>query len=134
MEFLKDYVVVPGPHMESPSTSATNTGFHTGSGSPSKSEGSPVASPAMNQGTAPMPIPPLRERSFRRMESPISPGSAGSVEMGEAIDKPSSDYVTRIKSLQQCASAISDLVKQEVSFSALCTLCPSLSHSCLHAH
>ncbi|XP_078174500.1 protein kinase superfamily protein isoform X2 [Carex rostrata] len=118
MEFLKDYVVVPGPHMESPSTSATNAGFHASSNSPSKSEGSPVASQAMNRGTAPMPIPPL-QRSFRRMESPISPGSAGSVEMGEAIDRPSSDNMTRIKSLQQCASTISDLVKQENQLRAL---------------
>ncbi|KAJ3700671.1 hypothetical protein LUZ61_004376 [Rhynchospora tenuis] len=118
MEFLKDYVVVAGPHMESPSSSATNAGFHAGN-SPSKSEGSPVASPQMSRGTAPMPIPPLRERPVWRMESPTSPGSVGSVEIGEAIDRPSSDNLTRIKSLQQCASAISDLVKQEKHLRAL---------------
>ncbi|KAJ1696068.1 hypothetical protein LUZ63_004580 [Rhynchospora breviuscula] len=118
MEFLKDYVVVAGPHMESPSSSATNAGFHGGN-SPSKSEGSPVVSPQVSRGTAPMPIPPLRERPVWRMESPSSPGSTGSVEIGEAIDRPSSDNLTRIESLQQCASAISDLVKQEKQLRAL---------------
>ncbi|KAJ4790029.1 Serine/threonine-protein kinase ATG1 [Rhynchospora pubera] len=118
MEFLKDYVVVAGPHMESPSSSATIAGFHAGN-SPSKSEGSPAASPQVSRGTAPMPIPPLREQPVWRMESPSSPGSAGSVEIGEAIDRPSSDNLTRIKSLQQCASDISDLVKQEKQLRAL---------------
>jgi len=39
--------------------------------------------------------------------------------MSDAIDQPPSDYLTRIKLLEQYASAIAGLVKDEVKFISL---------------
>ncbi|KAJ3682686.1 hypothetical protein LUZ60_012913 [Juncus effusus] len=116
MELLEGYVVVSaGPHADSASSSST-----TADASRRSVSLSPSASPNLNPCvTAPMPIQgAIPGRTWSVGNSPASGNSQGSVEMGEAVDRPSSDYMTRIKSLQHSASAVSDLVKDEVSLTS----------------
>jgi hypothetical protein len=50
--------------------------------------------------------------------SPVSGTSQGSAYLSDGLDQPPSDYLTRIRLLGQYASAIVELVKEEVNLSA----------------
>jgi hypothetical protein len=54
--------------------------------------------------------------SFDSHCSLVSGTSQGSADMTDAMDQPPSDYMMRIRLLEQYASAIAELVKEEVNF------------------
>lgn len=106
----QDYVIVSGPLMDVSSTSASvskpNRMAHK-----SDSE--------VSTSSIPMPIIGTINSStcdIGSLESQSSaPGfSPGSMDMGDALEQPSTHCITRIKSLQQCASAITELVHEKV--------------------
>ncbi|XP_072985246.1 serine/threonine-protein kinase ATG1c [Typha latifolia] len=119
LEFVdQDYVIVSGPAPEI-STSPVSA-FRTRN-SPCKSEGSPIRSPRFSAVSTPMEItgaPISRPRSIGSLGSHSSPASGtsqGSTDMGDHLDQPSAHFMTRIRSLQQYASVITELVKEEIA-------------------
>ncbi|XP_022745054.1 serine/threonine-protein kinase ATG1c-like isoform X2 [Durio zibethinus] len=83
----QDYVLVSGPPVDVSSSSASTS--------------------------KPNHIPYKSERSLESQSS--TPGtSQGSMDIGDTLEQPSSHRMTRIKSLQQCASAITELVHEKV--------------------
>ncbi|PKA63961.1 CBL-interacting serine/threonine-protein kinase 23 [Apostasia shenzhenica] len=52
--------------------------------------------------------------SMESQDSPASGTSQGSADIGDAFEKPPADCMTWIKSLQQYASVLSELVKEEI--------------------
>lgn len=114
----QDYVLVSGPPMDVSSSSAcASKPGH----SLYKSGGSPLASVKMNTtSSAPMPIIGTVTSNIGHIGSLESPSSApgtsqGSMEIGDALEQPSTHCTTRIKSLQHCASAIKELLNEKVS-------------------
>ncbi|CAL9192989.1 unnamed protein product [Musa hybrid cultivar] len=113
----QDYVLVPRPPllMSLPSVSPSRP-----SNSPCKSEGSQITSPNVRASSAPMPIsgaavsnaPAIR--SLGSCGSPASETSHGSIDMSDAVEQPSGHFMTRIISLQQFASVITDVVKEKI--------------------
>jgi len=125
LEFVdQEYVFVSGPHPEG-SSSSTNASRQLNL--PAKYDNSSVSPPKLTSSSAPMPInglPINRQQSAGTGSldshcSPASGTSQGSADMSDAIDQPPSDYLTRIKLLEQYASAIAGLVKDEVKFISL---------------
>lgn len=122
----QDYVIVSGSSMDLSSSSASNSKANhcrkVGS-TPLTSISNTTAS------TSPMPIIGATNTNvyhIGRSESPNSvPGtSQGSVDMLDALEQPSTHGMTRIKSLQHCASAIKELVLEKVSNTmALSSIC-----------
>ncbi|XVE61957.1 hypothetical protein DITRI_Ditri06bG0080200 [Diplodiscus trichospermus] len=112
----QDYVLVSGPPMDvSSSLASTSKPNHI----PYKSE-SPPRIPFNNHtvSTAPMPIIGATNVNICHVGSLESQSSAagtsqGSMDIGDALEQPSSDCMTRIRSLQQCASAITELVHEK---------------------
>ncbi|XP_019053298.1 PREDICTED: serine/threonine-protein kinase ATG1c isoform X2 [Nelumbo nucifera] len=108
LEFDQDYVLVSGPLMEasSPSLSASRP-----RNSPCKVD-NPSLSSLQNDSSpsAPMPI----VGSLESHSSVPSGASQGSMDMGDALEQPSANCLTRIRSLQQCASAITELVNEKI--------------------
>ncbi|KAL5709451.1 non-specific serine/threonine protein kinase [Ranunculus cassubicifolius] len=109
MELIeRDYVLVPGPPLEVSSSSENASRPHVTSVNKSS-----VA-------TAPMPIIGAQTTSicgFGSLESQSSGPSAtsqGSMDVGDALEQPSIDSATRIRSLQQFADAITELVNEKV--------------------
>lgn len=117
MESIEDYVIVPGPPMDLPSLGHA----FKPSQSPSKYGSAPSHSGNVNsRPSSPLPIIGGRTGRFDRargIESRLSaPGiSHGSVNKVVNLEQPSSDYMTRISSLQRFAAAITELVNDEVT-------------------
>ncbi|XP_058109429.1 serine/threonine-protein kinase ATG1c-like isoform X2 [Magnolia sinica] len=112
----QDYVIVSGPSVEASSSSASASRLRH---SPCKSEGSPMTSINNNMLSRPMPIAGAAAKntsgfgSLGSHSSAPSGTSQGSTDMGDAFEQPSTDGMTRIRSLQQCASAITELVNEK---------------------
>ncbi|WVZ56417.1 hypothetical protein U9M48_006954 [Paspalum notatum var. saurae] len=117
LEFVdQEYVFVSGPHPEgsSSSTSASRQLL------PAKHDSSSVSPPKLL--SEPMPIkgsPINRQQSAGTGSldshcSPASGTSQGSADMSDAMDQPPSNYLMRIRLLEQYASAIAGLVKDEM--------------------
>ncbi|XVF55188.1 hypothetical protein PTKIN_Ptkin06aG0016800 [Pterospermum kingtungense] len=113
----QDYVLVSGPPMDvSSSSTSTSKPNHN----PYKSESPPII-PFTNKNASAAPIPIIGATNVNishagSLESQSSaPGtSQGSMDIGDALEQPSSHCMTRIKSLQQCASAITELVHEKI--------------------
>ncbi|KAL2502961.1 Protein kinase superfamily protein [Forsythia ovata] len=112
----QDYVLVPGPPTDLSSSAHASIQSHL----PFKSGSPPLNSVNMTS-TPSAPVPIIgaatgRVGYARSLESRSSaPGtSQGSMEIGDTFEKPSTDFMTRIKSLQHCASAITELVKERI--------------------
>ncbi|KAK8546361.1 hypothetical protein V6N13_067586 [Hibiscus sabdariffa] len=112
----QDYVLVSGPPMDVSSSSAsTSKPNHI----PYKPENPPLI-PFTSNTTSTSPVPIVGATNINvyhvgSLESQSSaPGtSPGSMGIGDALEQPSSHCMTRIKSLQQCASAITELVHEK---------------------
>ncbi|CAN6320542.1 unnamed protein product [Urochloa humidicola] len=118
LEFVdQEYVFVSG-HPEGSSSSTNASRQHL----PAKYDNSSVSPPKLTLLTAPMPInglPINRQQSAGTGSldshcSPASGTSQGSADMSDTMDQPPSDYLTRIRLLEQYASAIAGLVKDEI--------------------
>ncbi|XP_074576596.1 LOW QUALITY PROTEIN: serine/threonine-protein kinase ATG1c-like [Curcuma longa] len=117
LEFVdQDYVIVPGPPLDmSPSSvspSPTN--------SPPRSDSPPVASSKFNGLSAPLPIIGSAVGNSHTIGTPGSGCSAsltsqGSMDMIDAMEQPSGHSMVRIRSLQQFASVITDIVKEKIA-------------------
>eukprot|EP00257_Ricinus_communis_P021730 XP_015581270.1 serine/threonine-protein kinase ATG1c isoform X1 [Ricinus communis] len=109
----QDYVLVSGPPLDGSSSSASAS---KPSHIPSKL---PSPQATINLNTAPMPITCTVNSNMCHVGSLDSPSSApgtshGSTDIGDVLEQPSTHCMTRIKSLQQCAAAISELVHEKV--------------------
>ncbi|XP_011000053.1 PREDICTED: serine/threonine-protein kinase ATG1 [Populus euphratica] len=118
----QDYVLVSGPPLDVSSSTASTS---KPSNAQSKSE-SPPRAPAYINTTPSVPMPIIGTANknlclFGSLEIPSSaPGtSEGSVDLGDALEQPSTHCMTRIKSLQQCATAITELVLEKIKASKL---------------
>lgn len=122
----QDYVIVSGPPMDVSSSSASNSKpYHI----PHKMGSPPIKSFTNNpSSTPPMPITGATNSNIYRgatnnntcrigsLENPNSaPGtSQGSLDLRDALEQPSAHGMTRIKSLQQCASSVKELIRGKV--------------------
>lgn len=119
MELIEqDYVLVSSPPVDA-SSSASVSNFPSKSGSPLQPAGS--SNPNLS---APIPIISESAAIVGRINSFESRSSApgtshGSTDMVDALEQPSTDCITRIKSLQRCALAITELVTEKVCSSLL---------------
>ncbi|XP_021677100.2 serine/threonine-protein kinase ATG1c isoform X2 [Hevea brasiliensis] len=107
----QDYVLVSGPPLDvSSSSGSTSKPSHV----PHKSPSPPESSGNLN--TVSMPIIGTANSHIGSLEDPGSaPGtSQGSTDIGDVLEQPSTHCMSRIKSLQQCASAISELVREKM--------------------
>ncbi|KAJ6871787.1 hypothetical protein NC652_037214 [Populus alba x Populus x berolinensis] len=118
----QDYVLVSGPPLDVSSSTASTS---KPSNAQCKSD-SPPRAPAYINTTPSVPVPIIGTANknrclFGSLEIPSSaPGtSEGSVDLGDALEQPSTHCMTRIKSLQQCASAITELVLEKIKASKL---------------
>lgn len=112
----QDYVLVSGPPMDISSSSVNapkpgHSQYRSGS-FPQES------SNTINRLSAPMPIVGVPTNSICQIGSSSSQDSApgtshGSMDTGD--EQPSANCMTRVKSLQQCASAITELVNEKVN-------------------
>ncbi|XP_068643922.1 serine/threonine-protein kinase ATG1c-like [Aristolochia californica] len=114
----QDYVLVSSPPVEVSSSSMVAKQPRY---SPSKLENSPITSVNNHIGlSAPMPITGAIARnpsgfgSLGSNSSIPSGASQGSTDMGDALEQSSTHCMTRIRSLQQCAHAISELVNEKI--------------------
>lgn len=117
MELIdQDYVLVLGPPVDVSSTSASAS---KPSHSSYKSESLPQESLTTST-SAPMPIIGAASNNTCVIGSLDSQSSApgtslGSTDMADALEQPSSHCMTRLNSLQQCVSAITELVHEKVN-------------------
>ncbi|XP_062095465.1 serine/threonine-protein kinase ATG1c [Humulus lupulus] len=110
----QDYVLVSGPPIDvssSPGSHAKPSHF------PYKLESPPKASlPTIP--TAPLPIIGATSSNICRMESMESQSSGPGTSQGstdiDTLEQPSTNCMTRLKSLQKCASAITELVNEKI--------------------
>ncbi|KAJ7950250.1 Kinase family protein [Quillaja saponaria] len=113
----QDYVIVSGPSME---VSSSSLSASKRSLSPRRSESpTQVSSNTNTTSSAPMPIIGTATSNTFHIGSSESQGSApgtsqGSVDTKDALENPSTHCMIRIKSLQQCASAIRELVTEKI--------------------
>jgi serine/threonine-protein kinase ULK/ATG1 len=113
----QDYVLVSGPPLNVSSSTAST--YKPGN-APCKSEGPSQAFTYTNTRLSiPVPIIDTANNNpcrFGSLEIPASAAgtSEGSLDMGDALEQPSTHCMTRIKSLQHCASAIMELVVEKV--------------------
>ncbi|KAH1039320.1 hypothetical protein J1N35_041063 [Gossypium stocksii] len=112
----QDYVLVSGPPLDVSSSSVTSKPNHI----PYKSENPPLI-PFVNKtaSTAPMPIIGPSNVKICHAGSLDSQNSApgtsqGSMDIGDPLEQLSSHCLTRIKSLQHCASTITELVHEKI--------------------
>ncbi|KAJ8492249.1 hypothetical protein OPV22_013970 [Ensete ventricosum] len=118
LEFVdQDYVLVPGPPLDMSSSSVSPS---RPSNSPFKSESSPIISPNFSASSAPMPITGAavgNVHALRNLESCGSPASGtshGSMDMADVSEQSPAHFMMRIRSLQQFASVIKDVVKEKI--------------------
>ncbi|XP_052172956.1 serine/threonine-protein kinase ATG1c-like [Diospyros lotus] len=114
----QDYVFVSGPPVDVSSSSASASKL---SPLPCKLESPQQESANINSmSTAPMPIIGATGRrvgyigSLDSHSSAPSGTSQGSMDMRDTLEQPSTNCMTRIKSLQRCASAIKELVNEKI--------------------
>ncbi|XP_050379371.1 serine/threonine-protein kinase ATG1c-like isoform X2 [Argentina anserina] len=113
MELIdQDYVLVSGPPVDVSSTSASAS-------KPGHSLYKSESLPLTTSSTAPMPIMGAASKNMCCIGSLDSQGSApgtslGSTDMADALEQPSSHCITRLNSLQQCVSAITELVHEKI--------------------
>ncbi|XP_027334507.1 serine/threonine-protein kinase ATG1c isoform X2 [Abrus precatorius] len=111
----QEYVLVSGPPMDASSSSVSASKL---SHSPYKSGSFPKeSSNTITRLSAPMPIVGVPASSVYQIGSSGSQDSApgtshGSMDTGD--EQPSAHCMTRVKSLQQCASAIMELVNEKM--------------------
>ncbi|KAG0469310.1 hypothetical protein HPP92_018638 [Vanilla planifolia] len=89
----QDYVIISDSHLE---LSSSSLSVAESRNSPGKSENVPAMG------------------SLESNNSPASGISQGSMDIGEDIEEPSANFITRIRLLQQCASALTELVNDEI--------------------
>lgn len=115
-------MLVPGPPLEMSSSSVSAVEPHN---LPGKFGGSPVTSRKVSASSAPVPITgaPLSARhaigSLENRSSPASGTSQGSMDTADATEQSSAHSMVRIRSLQQCAYVMTELVREEVNFSSV---------------
>ncbi|XP_020241298.1 serine/threonine-protein kinase ATG1c-like isoform X2 [Asparagus officinalis] len=119
LEFVdQEYVLVPGPPLEMSSSSVSALPPRN---SPGKLDGSPIVPRKMSSLSAPVPISgaAISDRlaigSLDNRSSPASGTSQGSMDTGDTIEQPSAHCMTRIRSLQQSAFVITELMREEVA-------------------
>ncbi|TYH91208.1 hypothetical protein ES332_A13G101200v1 [Gossypium tomentosum] len=111
----QDYVLVSGPPMDVSFLASTSKPNHI----PYKLESPPLIPFTSNTtSTAPVAIVGATNINVYHVGSLESQSSApgtspGSIDVGDALEQPSSHCIARIKSLQQCASAITELVHEK---------------------
>ncbi|XP_023637880.1 serine/threonine-protein kinase ATG1b isoform X5 [Capsella rubella] len=110
----QDYVLISGPPVDIPSSSSGSPKLFN---YPFKSHSPPVESIKRNVTTltAPMPIAGAIGNNISRFGSlegqNYIPGTShGSLDLVDAFEQPSTNSLTRIRSLQKCAAAIAELV------------------------
>ncbi|KAJ6747020.1 SERINE/THREONINE-PROTEIN KINASE ATG1B [Salix koriyanagi] len=114
----QDYVLVSGPPLDVLSSTATTSKPRN---APYKSESPSQAFTHLNSmPSIPMPIIGTANNNLCRLRSleisASAPGtSEGSMVMGDASEQPSSHCMTRIKSLQHCASALTELMLEKIN-------------------
>ncbi|XP_020573156.1 serine/threonine-protein kinase ATG1c-like isoform X2 [Phalaenopsis equestris] len=112
----QEYVIVSGHALEMPSSSLS---FPESQFPPCKPGSSPMETKKNFGLSAPVPIVGAAITkihtigSLESRNSSVSGTSQGSFDIGDAIEQPSVHCITRIRSLQQCCSVISELVKGE---------------------
>ncbi|GFY82249.1 protein kinase superfamily protein [Actinidia rufa] len=116
--FDQEYVIVSGPPVDVSSSSASASKL---SHSPCNLESSQHAhANVTSTPSAPMPIIGATGSrvgyvgSFDSHSSAPSGTSQGSMDIGDALEQPSTHCMTRIKSLQRCASAVIELVNEKI--------------------
>ncbi|CAK9151433.1 unnamed protein product [Ilex paraguariensis] len=118
MEFIeRDYVFVSGPPMDVSISASGSKPSHllSKSGSPPLASGninSTSSSPMQIIGAATSNIGCVG--SFERQSFVPFGTSPGSVNAWDVLEQRSTDCLRRIRSLQQCASAITELVKEKI--------------------
>lgn len=112
----QEYVLVSGPTIDVSSLSVgASRPIHT----PSRSGSLPQeSSSTITRLSVPMPIVGVPSNSICQIGSSGSQDSApgtslGSMDTGD--EQPSAHCMTRVKSLQQCASSITELVNEKVN-------------------
>lgn len=108
-----------GPHPEG-SSSSTNASRQLNL--PAKYDSPSVSPPKSTLVSAPMPINRQQSAGTGSLDShcsPVSGTSQGSADMSDGMDQPPSDFLMRVRLLEQYASAIAGLVKDEVKFISL---------------
>ncbi|XP_019430768.1 PREDICTED: serine/threonine-protein kinase ATG1c-like isoform X2 [Lupinus angustifolius] len=111
----QDYVLVSGPPMDVSSSSVSVSKMSHSQYRPGSIPRDP--SNTMTRLSAPMPIVGIPTSSTYQIGSSESQDSApgtshGSIDTGD--EQPSAHCMTRIKSLKQCASAITELVNEKI--------------------
>ncbi|KAK4478538.1 hypothetical protein RD792_014019 [Penstemon davidsonii] len=113
---VQDYVIVSGPPMDLSSSARASKTSHFAS-----KTGSPPLDSGHMDSTSSAPLPIIGGATGRvgyteSLESRISaPGtSRGSMDIADTLENSSTDCMARIKSLQRCASAITELVTEKV--------------------
>ncbi|KAL9247128.1 hypothetical protein vseg_020593 [Gypsophila vaccaria] len=116
--FDQDYVLVSGPPSD---TSSSSTNLSKPSALPTKSSHPLQASVGLGtRSSAPVPIVGQSTRNtyyVGSLESQCSAPSAtsqGSLDMADVFEQPSSDFTTRLRSLQECATSIKDLTNEMI--------------------
>lgn len=112
----QDYVLVSGPPMD---TSSSSTSISKPTHIPRSSERPLISVPKYTTSSAPVPIIGAANSKISHIGSLESQSSApgtslGSMDMLDALEQPSTHCMTRIKSLQRCASAITELVNGKI--------------------
>ncbi|XP_022935209.1 serine/threonine-protein kinase ATG1c-like [Cucurbita moschata] len=110
----QDYVIVSGPPMDDTSSTLASASKPIPS---RKSQSPPQSSIRLGTAvTAPMPIIGRATTSSYRMGSLGSQSSApGSMDIEDTLEQPSANCRARVKSLQQSASTITELVKEKIT-------------------
>ncbi|GJS68722.1 hypothetical protein Tco_0683287, partial [Tanacetum coccineum] len=113
LEFIdQEYVLVSGPLVDAPSVASVSKVSPLASKTPSRDIHSTSSAPLPIIGATKSKM--LYTGSFESQCSAPSGTSHGSVDLIDASEQPSTDSMARIKSLQDCASAISELVNDKV--------------------
>ncbi|CAA7046219.1 unnamed protein product [Microthlaspi erraticum] len=114
----QDYVLISGPPVDIPSSSS---GSPKPFNYPFKSHCPPVEFTKRNitTSTAPMPIAGATGNNIGRFGSLEShnslPGTShGSLDLVDAFEQPSTNSLTRIRSLQKCAATVAELVRERI--------------------
>ncbi|KAI3447719.1 hypothetical protein Pfo_004384 [Paulownia fortunei] len=110
----QDYVIVSGPPLDLSSSARASKPSHF----PSKTDSLPLDSGNMNTSG---PVPIIGGATgvvdyTGSLESRISTPrtSQGSMDIANTLEQPSTDCMTRIKSLQHCAYSITELVNEKI--------------------
>lgn len=116
----QDYVLVSGPPMD---VSASSASISKPSLSPTKSDIPPPAYCGVrSRSSAPVPIAGPSSRyscciGTLDSQSSVPHGySQGSMDTADALELPSRDSITRLKSLQECAVSVKELLNEMVYF------------------